>query len=498
MSVPLLSPLDPIALSLLVLTAGGVATLALGRGSVRARYVALAFSLAPVVITTWMWLSLRPGEGFAYFFDHPWIRSETLNVSITYGVDGISMPLVWLTALLVPLCVVFSWSVDHRPAEFHALLLFEGVAVMGTFVMLDLLVFYVFWEVVLIPMYFLIAVWGGPNRKYAAIKFFVYTFLASLLMLVGFIAVYFGSGANTFSIPELIRLNAAFLPEFQTLAFGLLFFGFIVKMPVVPFHTWLPDAHVEAPTAGSVLLAAVLLKMGSYGIIRIALPILPEGARVWIPVMLVLAIVSILYAAFICLQQRDLKKMIAYSSVSHMGVVLLGIAAFSQLGIVGAVWMMFAHGLITAILFMVCGVIQHAAGTRIIPDLGGLADRMPHATALMLVGWLASLGLPGMVGFVAELQVFLATWDRFGLLLALPIASIAITAGYMLWSMQRVSFGPLTRRIDTSHLHDSPWYEIVPMALLVVLVVMFGMFPSLLQQHLSPSVESVVAAMGVA
>jgi proton-translocating NADH-quinone oxidoreductase chain M len=316
-------------------------------------------------------------------------------------------------------------------------------------------------------------------------------------MLVGFIALYFSSGAGTFNMIELAKLNVTFAPAFQALAFGLLFFGFIVKMPVVPFHTWLPDAHVEAPTAGSVLLAGVLLKMGSYGIIRIALPILPDGAREWLPMILVLAILSILYGAVVCLAQRDLKKMVAYSSISHMGIVLLGIATFTDLGINAAVWMMFAHGLITAVLFMACGSIQHAAGTRIIADLGGLAARMPKFAALMLAGWLASLGLPGMVGFVAEFQAFLGFWDRYGLLLILPIASVAVTAGYMIWSAQRTIFGPLTTRIDTSRLHDIPWYEAAPMALLVVLIIVFGIQPSLLAGSLAPSVESVATSIGV-
>jgi len=282
--------------------------------------------------------------------------------------------------------------------------------------------------------------------------------------------------------------------------FLALFFGFGVKMPIVPFHTWLPDAHVEAPTAGSVLLAGLLLKMGAYGIIRIAMPTLPNGAQEWQWLMIVIAVLSILYGAFAALAQKDLKKMVAYSSISHMGMVLLGFATFTTVGVAAGVFQMFAHGLITAVLFMVCGIVQHIAGTREIPKLGGLAVKMPYYATFVMIGFMASLGLPGLIGFAAEFPIFYAfawmngVWNWW---ILLPIASVAITAAYYVWSMQRSLFGPLTDKIDTSHLHDVSWYEAAPLVVLSVLIVLFGLFPSLIYQYITPAANGILTFMGV-
>ncbi|MBM4237286.1 MAG: NuoM family protein, partial [Euryarchaeota archaeon] len=431
--------------------------------------------------------------------NHTWI--ESFGISYSLGIDGISIPMVFLTALLCFLAILFSWDVEHRTKEYMGLMLVLEVGVMGVFTSLDYFLFYVFWEVVLIPMYFLIAIWGGPRRAYASIKFFIYTHVASLAMLITIMALYFEAkpvlGYASFSMVDIATVSGGFGHLFQVAAFGALFFAFGVKMPIVPFHTWLPDAHVEAPTAGSVLLAGLLLKMGSYGIIRVALPTLPEGAQALMPLMLAIAIISIIYGAVICLAQRDLKKMVAFSSISHMGIVLLGIATASQLGIAAAVFQMFAHGLITAVLFMMCGVVQHKAGTREIPLLGGLASKMPYAATFMTIGFLASLGLPGMVGFVAEFSVFIATFDAYTWLLLLPIASVAITAGYYLWALQRSMFGPLTEKIDTSHLHDVSWYEALPLAALSVLMILFGILPGLIMDYIVPSAGIISGMLGV-
>jgi NADH-quinone oxidoreductase subunit M len=266
-------------------------------------------------------------------------------------------------------------------------------------------------------------------------------------------------------------------------------------MPMVPFHTWLPDAHVQAPTAGSVLLAALLLKMGSYGIIRICVTTFPSIAVQYQILLAVIGVVSVIYGAFACLAQTDLKKMVAYSSISHMGIVLLGIATMTELGLAAAVFQMFAHGLITAVLFMTCGMFQHKVGTREIPLLGGLAPKLPILATVMMIGFMASLGLPGLVGFLAEFSVFTATYEAFGTWVLVPIISVAITAAYYLWAMQRSIFGNLTTKIDTEHLHDSYWFETVPLAILIGFIALFGIYPKLIMDLIVPSIGPLLAGV---
>ncbi|MDD1770818.1 MAG: NuoM family protein [Methanomassiliicoccales archaeon] len=480
-------------LLILIPLVGAIATFLMGKHVKASKYVALIFSGVTLVLATLLLLYTNLSKfginDYQYLESYNWISA--LGINFIVGVDGISVPMVWLSALLCFLAILFSWDVTNRTKEYMGLMLVLEVGVMGVFMSLDYFMFYVFWEIVLIPMFFLISIWGGPRREYAAIKFFIYTHIASLVMLLAIFALYFQAGLNTFDMRAIQTVAPLFAVGFQIVVFAAFFFGFGVKMPVVPFHTWLPDAHVEAPTAGSVLLAGLLLKMGSYGLLRVALPTLPSGAQELQWLLLTIAILSILYGAFASLAQKDLKKMVAFSSISHMGMVLLGIATLGTIGIAAGAFQMFAHGLITAVLFMVCGVVQHKAGTREISKLGGLAIKLPWLATFMMIGFMASLGLPGLVGFAAEFTVFFATWQTWQYLLLIPIASVAITAAYYIWAMQRTIFGPLTDKIDTSHLKDVNWYEAAPLAALCILIILFGLFPGAMFDIIRPAADAV-------
>jgi proton-translocating NADH-quinone oxidoreductase chain M len=412
-------------------------------------------------------------------------------------------------AIVSLLVVVYAWGESKRPNQFFALLLLNEVGVLGVFTSLDFFLFYIFWEIVLIPMFFLIGIWGGPRKDYSAIKFFIYTHVASLVMLLSIFALYFSyrtpSGARTFDMLTLIQAtgdSTIFSPMVLNVIFLGLLLGFLVKMPAVPFHTWLPDAHVEAPTAGSVLLAALLLKMGGYGLFRVVMPMLPNVSANYITLMAIIGVVSIVYGGFLALSQKDLKKMVAYSSVSHMGYVLLGAGALSVLSVQGAMFQQFSHGLITCVLFMSAGTIQHTAGTRIISELGGLADRMPKFAFLMLGGFLASLGLPGMCGFIAELSVLAGSYATLPVYTLIVIfGGIAVTAGYHLWAMQKVMFGPILKKyLDLKDPHS---YELLSMSILVLLTIYFGVQPATITDIMGVAAEQVMepvmtlAQMGV-
>jgi NADH-quinone oxidoreductase subunit M len=483
-----------------------------GRRAGAAKWIALVFSLVPLLLSVYIYYAVwsAPAPSTTSY-----LTSETLNfeehfewvpalgISYSMGVDGLSMPLVFLTTLLSSLAILFSWNEGRRPKEFFGLMLVMEVGVVGVFMALDFFVFYIFWEIVLIPMYFLIGIWGGPRKEFAAIKFFIYTHVASVVMLLGIMGLYFQCkevlGHATFSMIEMAKVSPTLAPGFQYVAFAALFFGFAVKMPSVPFHTWLPDAHVEAPTAGSVLLAGLLLKMGGYGLIRVALPLLPEAARAAVPAMVILGVASITYGAFLCIAQNDLKKMVAYSSISHMGFVMLGASTLSPIGISAGVFQMFNHGLITAVLFMMCGVFHHSAGTREISRLGGLAQKIPVAAAVFLTGSLASLGLPGLCSFISEFMVFYAAFVAHGGWMWIPVSAVVLTAAYYLWAAQRVLFGKFKVDLpekEKGHLDDLHPYEAAALGILIALIVFFGLFPSAVLDLTNPAASAVAGLLG--
>ncbi len=487
-------------LFLLIPLIGALFTLFLGGKEAKySRFIALIFSAATLVLAIYL---LTVGDLSALGISEVWIKTDFFVINFALAVDGLSILMVFLTALLVFVVVIFSFSEKDRPNYYHALLLLMELGLMGVYLAADYFLFYIMWEVTLIPMFFMISWYGGPRRHYSAIKFFIYTHVASLVMLIGIFAMVFNAGdiAGTtadFSFAFVSEYAPMFGETFQILVFGLLFFGFIVKMPVVPFHTWLPDAHVEAPTGGSVLLAGVMLKMGSYGIIRVCIENFEIGAQNWQWVMIVLGIISMIYGAYACIAQKDLKKMVAYSSISHMGMVLLGIGCLSSVGVEFAIFQMFAHGLITAVLFMVCGLAGHNIGTREIPLLGGLASKMPKWAFFMMFGFMASLGLPGLVGFVAEFGILYSFWEVIAntpqmWMIVFGMLSMMLTAGYYLWAMQRTLFGDLTTKIDFEHgvhggpVHDISKTEFLAMGIMCAMIALFGIMPAFATDFITP------------
>jgi NADH-quinone oxidoreductase subunit M len=486
--IPLLSEI-PFMVWLIILPLIGALLCVFSRKGKNAKLAAIIVSGITLALTV-AYVFLLSGNGYTDDASFGWISTSVINITFSVGVDGMSILMIALTALLVFAVSIFSSSKDERPNSFFALLMAMEVGLMGVYMSQDYFLFYIFWEVTLIPMYFLISGWGGPRRHYAAIKFFIYTHVASLFMLIGIFAMAISvapPGAPVDFSFAVVNSGAALLaPTLQAALFGLLFIGFAAKMPLVPFHTWLPDAHVEAPTAGSVLLAGVMLKMGSYGIIRVCLDALPDGAKYWQGMLIGLALLSIVYGAFACIAQKDLKKMVAFSSISHMGMVLLGISTLTYIGVQFAIFQMFAHGLITAVLFMVCGIVGHNAGTREIPLLGGLAGKMPIFAAFMMFGFLASLGLPGLVGFVAEFGIimtffeYLKDFTEILWPLILAVGTLLLTAGYYTWAMQRTLFGKETTKIDVSNVHDVNRSEGFALGMICVLIAVFGMLPSII------------------
>ncbi len=431
-------------------------------------------------------------DAMQFFERYAWVPA--VGISYEVGVDGISALLITLTTFLMPLTILASWdSVSSRVREFIICMLFLESAMIGVFAAVDLFLFYVFWEATLIPMYFLIGVWGGEQRVYAAIKFILYTMAGSLLMLVAILALYFiyrqATGDATFSLLQLGQLELA--PSTQRWLFLAFFLAFAIKVPLVPFHTWLPDAHVEAPTAGSVILAGVLLKMGTYGFVRFCLPLFPQASLDAAWVIALLAVVGIIYGALMALVQTDIKKLVAYSSVSHLGFVMLGIFAFNAQGMDGAVLQMVNHGLSTGALFLLVGMLYDRRHTRLIADYGGIAKVMPVYAAIFLVVALSSLGLPGLNGFVGEFLVLLGAFQAMPAYAVLGSVGVVLSAAYLLWMYQRAMFGEVTHA-ENYRLKDVTPRELAVLVPLILVMVWIGVYPQSFLMRLQASTKSVV------
>ena len=416
-----------------------------------------------------------------------WISA--LNINYSLGLDGISVLFVLLTAFITVLCVLVSWeSVQEKAKEFYIALLFLEGAMMGVFCALDFFLFYVFWEAMLIPMFLLIGIWGGQNRLYATIKFFLYTLVGSLLMLVGIILLYL-HGGRTFDIVALAGQHYPF--SLQLLVFFLFFAAFAVKVPMWPVHTWLPDAHTEAPTAGSVILAGVLIKMGAYGFLRFSLPLLPEATQAMFLPMMVLSVIAIVYGALVCLAQTDLKRLIAYSSVSHMGFVTLGIFALNQQGIEGSILQMINHGVVTGALFLAIGMIYERTHTREIAVYGGLATTMPLYAGFFMIFTLAAVGLPGTNGFIGEWLILLGAFQANPAIAAIAATGLILGAWYMLWLYQRIFFNTVKEQMQG--LARLNMREIITLAPLVLLIFWIGLYPDSVLDFIRVSVSHLLA-----
>jgi len=453
------------------------------------RWTSLAFTAAVLVIAASLYPQFHtdlPGindpASFQFIEKASWIPAYGINYYV--GVDGLSFPMVLLTALLCFICIPASWGISKHVKGYHALFLLLETGMMGTFVSLDFFLFYVFWEIMLLPMYFLIGIWGGPRRVYAAIKFFLYTLLGSVLMLIVLLVLYFNvrdpiTGQHTFNMLHMMSQGnhggILGVHSVRVLLFFGLYIGFAIKVPVFPFHTWLPDAHVEAPTAISVILAGVLLKMGTYGLLRISYPILPDATRQFAWFLALMGTINIVYGALCAMAQKDLKKLVAYSSISHMGYVMLAMSSFTAAGMNGAVLQMFNHGTITAMLFLLVGVIYDRAHHRDIEGFGGLANVMPKYLGVTAIAFFASMGLPGLSGFISEVLCFIGAFPVWQTFTIISIGGIIITAGYLLWTIQRIFFGSQNPKYTS--LPDINARELFTLIPLAVIVILLGIWP---------------------
>jgi len=463
-----------------------------------AKHIALAASLIEFAISAPLWWTFVPADGMQFILDTPWIPGW--GIRYTVGVDGISLFLVLLTTFLVPLSVLGSYAyITTRERAFYALMLVLTTGMIGVFVALDLFLFYVMWEVMLIPMYFIIGVWGGERRLYAAIKFFVYTFFGSLLMLVAILALVYLVGQRTgvysFSYTHLTA-HIGGLGSLAFWLFGAFFLAFAIKVPMFPFHTWLPDAHVEAPTAGSVLLAGVLLKMGTYGFLRFALPLFPAVAMhpAVQRAIVALSLIGILYGGLVAMVQPDFKKLIAYSSVAHLGFVMLGIWALTLQSVQGALLVMINHGISTGALFFLAGMLYERRHSRLIEAFGGIAKVVPMLAAVLTIVSLSSIGLPATNGFIGEFLVLLGTFRTYPLPATVATAGVIVAAMYLLPALQRVLFNPLDKSVNEK-LADLSLREIAVLVPLLACIVWIGVYPKPILQRMEPSAQQLLQSV---
>jgi NADH-quinone oxidoreductase subunit M len=458
------------------------------------RAIALIVSGLVFLETLLLWSRFNAASAdFQFIERHDWIPS--FGISYLLGVDGISLLLVVLTGFLTPLALLGSWeSVHKRVKAFSICILLLESAMIGVFLSLDLFLFYVFWDAMLIPMYFLIGIWGYERRIYAAVKFLLYTMAGSVLMLLAILGLAYlqsvATGVYSFDLMKLYDLSIA--PRVQVWFFLAFALAFAIKVPLFPFHTWLPDAHVEAPTAGSVILAGVLLKMGTYGLVRFAFPLFPVAATLFAPVLATLAVVGIIYGALVAMVQPDMKKLVAYSSVSHLGFVVLGIAAMNMQGVQGAVYQMLSHGISTGGLFLIVGMLSDRRHTRLISEYGGLKNVTPRLVAVFLIVTLASIGLPGLNGFVGEFLILLGVFRWNPRMAAFAATGVILSATYMLWMFQRVNYGPVTSE-KNARLVDLRAREWVVIAPIVVLAILMGVLPNFFLRPIEPAVQRMLS-----
>lgn len=457
----------------------------------------LLVSVAEFIFSLPLWFSFDGQTAAMQFVErHEWI--PTYGISYYIGIDGFSLLLIMLTTFLTPICVLATWQdIQNRVKEFMICMLFLLIGMIGVFVSLDLFLFYVFWEVMLIPMYLLIGVWGNPARRvYAAVKFFLFTMFGSLLMLVAILVLYFHYGQTTGTYTfDLLKMYGVAIPfnmqYWMFLAFGL---AFAIKVPMFPFHTWLPDAHTEAPTVGSVILAAVLLKMGTYGFLRFNMPLFPQAAHYFVPLFSILAIIGIVYGALVSMMQKDLKRLIAFSSVSHLGFVMLGLFTFTMPGVQGGIIQMINHGLSTGALFLIVGMIYERRHTRMIAEFGGLSTVMPIYATIFMIVTLSSIGLPGLNGFVGEFLILLGAFKSNMFYSIIAATGVIFAACYMLWMFQRVMFGTVTNE-KNRELKDLSCREVFIFAPLILFIVWIGVYPDTFLNKTKATTESFLAMM---
>ncbi len=484
---------------------GAILLLFVARGRLAViRNVAFIFSLASFALSLLLPYNYDHSTAAVQFAEQaPWIPS--IGVSYFFGLDGISLWLTLLTTFLSPIAVLCSYeSIKQRAKEYYIFLLVLETGMLGVFLSLDFFLFYVFWEVMLVPMYFLIGVWGSDRRLYSAIKFFLYTLFGSVVMLLGILAVYFYAGPQvgryTFNVLELMKVAYPHTPvinilgvafSFQDLVWLAFALSFAIKVPMFPFHTWLPDAHTDAPTAGSVILAGVLLKMGTYGFLRFNLPMFPEASLHFVPLVFVLSIIAIIYGAMVCMVQPDMKRLIAYSSVSHMGFVMLGMFAFNAQGVQGSLLQMINHGLSTGGLFLVVGLIYDRRHTRLISELGGLSRQMPIYATLFALIMFASMGLPGLNGFIGEFLILIGAFQVRWWWGALAVTGVILGAAYMLWLYQRTMFGEITKDANQS-LPDLDAREMATLLPIIAFCFWIGLYPAPFLKAMEISVANVI------